>query len=142
MRLAAIMSLAVMSAVILFWDGEPQLWNVLGDIGFMWLFFTPVLIDPPFFMPFRRKGKIVFDEHGAKIVQRATTQAFGAFWYVFPIICIGLYLFLNAYRTEGMGMISSGALTIIGGGGGILIALVQSVSILAQYKKGGNDGDK
>jgi hypothetical protein len=55
---------------------------------------------------------------------------------------MGLYLFVNAYRTEGVGMISSSVLTLIAGGGVILVTLVQSVSIIAQYRKGDGDGDK
>jgi hypothetical protein len=139
-RLAAIVFLAVISAVILFLDRQPPLLDVLGGLGFMWIIFTPAFIDPPPFVPFRKKGKIIIDERDARIVQRATAQAFGAFWYVFPILCIGIYL--SVYTTEGLGTISSGVLTIIAGGGVILVTLVQSVSIIAQYRKGGGDGDK
>jgi hypothetical protein len=142
MRLALIIFLVVISVLLLFLDQQPSIWDVLGDLGFMWLLFIPALIDLPPFIPFRKKGKIIVDERDARIVQRATAQAFGAFWYVFPILCMGLYLFVNAYRTEGVGMISSSVLTIIAGGGVILVTLVQSVSVIAQYRKGGGDGDK
>jgi hypothetical protein len=141
-RLAVIGFLATISATILFLYQQPPLWDVVGGLGFMWLIFTPALIDPPPFVPFRKKGKIIVDERDARIVQRATAQAFGAFWYVFPILVAGIYLFVNAYRTEGLGTISSGILTIIAGGGVILVTLVQSISIIAQYRKGGGDGDK
>jgi hypothetical protein len=142
MRVAVVVFLAVISAVILFSDRQPPLLDVLGGLGFMWLLFIPALIDLPPFIPFCKKGKIIVDERDARIVQRATAQAFGAFWYVFPIPCMGLYLFVNAYRTEGVGMISSSVLTLIAGGGVILVTLVQSVSIIAQYRKGDGDGDK
>ena len=131
-RLAVIGFLAVISAVILFLYRQPPFWDVLGGLGFMWLIFTPALIDPPPFIPFHKKGKIIVDERDARIVQRATAQAFGTFWYVFPILCIWLYLFVNVYRTESAGMISSSVLTLIAGGGSILVTLVQSVSVLIQ----------
>jgi hypothetical protein len=142
MRLVLIGFLAVISVVILFLDRKPPLLDILGGIGFMWLVFVPALIDLPPFIPFRKKGKIIIDERDARIVQRATAQAFGAFWYVFPILCMGLYLFVNVYRTEGVGTISSSVLTIIASGGVILVTLVQSVSIIVQYWKVGGDGNK
>jgi hypothetical protein len=142
MRLALIIFLVAISVLLLFLDQQPSIWDVLGDLGFMWLVSTPALIGPPPFIPFRKKGKIIVDERDARIVQRATAQAFGAFWYVFPILSMGLYLFVNVYSTEGVGTISSSVLTIIAGGGVILVTLVQSVSILAQYKIGGGDGNK
>jgi hypothetical protein len=141
-RLAVIVFLAVISIVILLLARRSPLLDVLGGLGFMWLIFTPALIDPPPFIPFHKKGKIIVDERDARIVQRATAQAFGAFWYVFPILCIWLYLLVNVYRTDGVGTISSSVLTLIAGGGVILVTLVQSVSIIAQYRKGGGDGDK
>jgi hypothetical protein len=141
-RLKLIGFLAAISAVALFLNWQSPLLDVMGGLGFTWLIFTPALIDPPPFIPFHKKGKIIVDERDAKIVQRATAQAFGAFWYVFPILCIGLYLFVNVYRPDGIGTISSSVLTLIAGGGVILVTLVQSVSIIAQYRKGGGDGNK
>jgi hypothetical protein len=141
-RLAVIVFLVVISAVILFLDRKPSFLDVLGGLGFLWLLFTPALIDPPPFIPFSKKGKVIYDERDAKIVQRATAQAFGTFWYVFPILSLGIYLFVNTGRTEGLGTISSGILIVIAGGGCMLVALIQSVSIIAQYRKGGSDGDK
>ena len=141
-RLVVIAFLAVISAVILFIDRKPLFWDVLGVLGFMWLVFIPACIDLPPFIPFSKKGKIIIDERDARIVQRAPAQAFGAFWYVFPILCMGIYLFVNVGRTESLGTISSGILTLIAGGGAILVTLVQSVSIIAQYRNGGGDGNK
>jgi hypothetical protein len=142
MRLIVVGFLVITSVVILLLKRQSPFWDTLGSLGFGWLFFTPALIDPPPFIPFRRKKAVIFDERDLRILLKATNQAFGAFWYVFPILCIFLYLFVNIYRTEDVGTISSSVLTIIAGGGSILITLVQSLSILIQYHQRSGNGDK
>jgi len=142
MRLAIVVFLIVISFVIILLTRQSPLLDILGGLGFMWLLFTPALIDPPPFIPFRKKNKIIFDERDERILQKATAQAFGVFWYIFPILCLGIYLFANAYRTEGVGLISSGTLTLIAGGGCILVTLVQSLSLLIQYRNRSSDGNK
>lgn len=132
-RLTVATLLIVISIVILLFNRRAPLLDILGGLGFGWLLFTPALIDPPPFIPFKKREKTVVDERDAKILQRATAQAFGAFWYVFPILVIWIYLFVNVYRTEGVGTISSSVLSIIAGGGCILVTLVQSISILIQH---------
>jgi hypothetical protein len=141
-RILAVIFLTLVGIVNIIFRWQVPLMDILGWVGFMWLLFTPALIDPPPFIPFSKKGKVIYDERDAKIVQRATAQAFGTFWYVFPILSLGIYLFVNTGRTEGLGTISSGILIVIAGGGCMLVALIQSVSIIAQYRKGGSDGDK
>ena len=136
-RLIAIGVIIVVSAVLLVMFREKGVLNVLGMLGFLWIFAIPGLMGPPPFVPFRKKkGQVIFDERDTRILQRATADAFGAFWYVFPILCLWLYLLVNVYRTEGLGMISSAFITIMAGGGGILVVLVQSVSIIIQYREG------
>ena len=135
-RIIIVDFLIAISNVILFFYQEPPILDVLGRLGFMWLIFTPALIDPPPFIPFRKKGQIVFDERDERILQKATAQAFGAFWYIFPILCLGIFLFADLYP-ESTGMINSGILTLIAGGGCLLVTLLQSISILIQYHNKG-----
>jgi hypothetical protein len=134
-RLIIVIFLFSVSVAIVFFNRQVPLLDVLGWLGFMWLLFTPALIDPPPFIPLQKKGKIVFDERDERILQKATAQAFGAFWYVFPILCLAIYIFTNVNR---FGTISSNILTLLAGGGALLVTLVQSISILIQYRNRGS----
>jgi hypothetical protein len=137
-RLTVVVVLVAISAVILLLNRQLPILDVLGSLGFGWIIFIPALIGPPPFIPFRKKGPVVFDERDSRIVQRATEEAFGAFWYVFPVICMFLYLYISASG----GKVNAAVLTIMAGGGEILVTLVQSISILVQYQQGNSNGDK
>jgi hypothetical protein len=129
-RLIAIALILIISGIFLLFEKEKGILNVLGGIGFIWIFILQGLLEPPPYLPFRIKsGPVIFDERDARILHQAIANGFGAFWYVFPILCIFLYL----YFANTSGSISIGAISLMAGGGGILISLVQSISILIQY---------
>ena len=135
-NLVVIALIFALSSVAVFFMRKMNMLEIFGWLGFWWIIALPSLVGPPPFVPSRKKhGPVIFDERDAIIEKRASLAAFRAFWYAFPITCMILYWYIS----QGTGSISVSVLTIMAGEGGILVTLVQSVSILIQYSQGSKD---
>ena len=132
LNLIIIAVIVVISTIVVMVMRGHRILDVLGFLGFLWILTLPSLVGPPPFVPFRKKsGPVIIDERDLIIQERATLNAFRTFWYGFPIICMFLYWYIG----QTGGLISVSALTIMAGGGGIMVSLVQSASLLIQYDR-------
>jgi hypothetical protein len=112
--------------------GFPQAFDGLclfGLLGFLG-------ISSAIFQKKRRQGGAKFDERDQLIYERSLTAAYSVFWLFFAAACM-----VPWFVTGLSSPIPSYALPIILGGGGVLVTVVQSVSILVQYGWKGKENE-
>jgi hypothetical protein len=90
-----------------------------------------------FFIDRRRRAKVPLDERENLIRQRAERTGMVMFWEVFVILCMSVWAVLSYgwHRTT----LPVGFLPFLVFAGYIVLIVTQSVAILMQYKRSGND---
>jgi len=110
--------------------GMPKALGGLGALGTLGLLgLSPVL--------FRKKeGTVDYDERDKLIFYRSTQIAYAVFWPVFTAACMVPWFIVGPNNS-----IPSNALPLMLGAVGITLILMQSLTTLIQYGRGGKDNE-
>lgn len=103
--------------------------KALGGLGFLgiagFIGLSPILFR-------RKRGQLGFDERDLLIYNRASLIAYSIFWVFFTAACMVPWLVLERGAT-----IRIVVLPCMLAGGFVIVQLIQSIAILAQYGWGG-----
>jgi hypothetical protein len=91
-------------------------------------------LTPYLFKKSRSPGGVVSDERDEFIVKKAVLHAWTAFWWVFVVVCVFLFIIVGPENS-----VPTIALPLIALGGGLFLKVVCSLAILVQYGRGGKD---
>jgi hypothetical protein len=92
--------------------------------------FTPFLFKKP-----ESPSGVVSDERDDSILKRAVLYAWAAFWWVFVVSCVLLFIIVGPENS-----VPTIALPLMALGGGLFLKAACSVAILVQYGRGDDRG--
>ncbi len=90
--------------------------------------FTPFLFKKP-----ESPSGVVSDERDDSIRKRAVLYAWAAFWWVFVVSCVLLFIIVGPENS-----VPTIVLPLMALAGGLFLTAAYSVAILVQYGRGGN----